>query len=422
MERQPRDRAPVFSVLRDGPFRTIWYVGSLHELARRMELLVLSLLILEVTDSYLQLLLILAFNNLPRLLISLFSGLIADRISRQRILFVSQMANTATAAAVLSLMIYDFELIRPWHIFLAIAIQGAAKAVEDPSRRTAIFDIVGERRLVIALSLDVISNTAGKMVGPALGGLLVATVGFSGTYWFVLGVHLLNMWLVTRLSIPNVQGEYEIEPVLQSLGRAIGFAFRTPVLMGLLCVTIIMNALAFPVQQFIPAIGRDSFHVGAALVGLLAAAEGFGQLVGAALMSLTRNVQYHGRVFVIGSMAVLVMAVLFVWSPWYTLAFIILTLSGVGQSGFSTMQSAITMLAAPQAMRGRMMGLLSLCIGVGTVLGAIEMGKAAAVFSIQGAISANVAAAAVLMVPALMLTPLLRRTLTQPPPARAARV
>ena len=147
--------------------------------------------------------------------------------------------------------------------------------------------------------------------------------------------------------------------MVRSLVVSINYALHSPVLKGLLYITILMNALVFPVQQFIPAIGRDHLGVGATLVGLLLAAEGIGQLAGAGLMSLTRSVRYHGRVFVFGSLGVMLMVLLFVWSPWYGLAFALLAIGGLGQSGFSTMQSAITMLAAPPDMRGRMMGLLS---------------------------------------------------------------
>jgi MFS family permease len=187
----------------------------------------------------------------------------------------------------------------------------------------------------------------------------------------------------------------------------------------MLYVTIVMNAMAFPVQQFIPAIGRDHLGVGATLVGLLVAADGFGQLAGAGLMSMTNGVRYHGRVFVAGSVAVMVLTILFVWSPWYALAFALLAVGGLGQSGFSTMQSAITMLAAPQGMRGRMMGLLSFCIGVGTPLGGLEMGALAAAFTIQIAISANILVGLVLIIPVLALTPLVSRPLIQPAPATA---
>ena len=399
MQPLPRDRSPLSSVLAHSQFRALWCVGTLHEFARRMELLVLSWLILQVTDSYFQLGLVLFFNNVPRPLLALFSGIVADRVNRQLVLFVSQVATTLTALVVLGMLFYDISIVKPWMVYCAILQQGASRALEDPSRRTAILDVVGEARLVNALSLDVISHTAGKMAGPILGGVLLDTVGFSGAYVFVIVVHLVNLGIVARLSVPPVVQTLRREPVLQSLGVAIRYAVASPALAGMLYVTIIMNALVFPIQQFIPAIGRDHLHVSATLVGLLVAADGFGQLAGAGLMAMRRQVMYHGRIFVGGSIGITVTAIMFVWSPWYALAFCLLAVGGLGQSGFSTMQSAITMLAAPQNMRGRMMGLLSFCIGIGTPVGVLEMGYLASAFMLQGAISANLLAGLLLMLP-----------------------
>jgi predicted MFS family arabinose efflux permease len=302
-------------------------------------------------------------------------------------------------------------------VFTAIALQGATKSVEDPSRRTAILDIVGEGRLVNGLSLDVMSNTFGKMIGPIWGGVLLVAVDFSGAYVFIVAVHLLNMWMVTQLKIPRHSSNQQTESVWRALGVAIGFTRHSPNLLGLLYVTLVMNALGFPVQQFIPAIGRDFLGVGPVLVGLLTAADGFGQLTGAGFMTMTRNVRYHGRVLVLGSMAVLTTFFLFVWSPWYALTFIVLAMGGLGQSGFSTMQTAIALLAAPQEIRGRMMGLLSFCIGVGTPLGGFEMSLATTVFSVQTAISANVFVGLLLMLPTIAYTRLLWRPLTRLSPA-----
>ena len=403
----------LWPVLRNADFRVIWYVGSLGEFGRRMELLVLSWLILQLTDSYFQLGLVLAFNNLSRPLVSMFTGYIADRFHRGRILLVSQAINVLTTATLLTLIAYDFDLIRPWHVFGAVFIQGLVKAIEDPSRRTAIFDIVGQRRLVNALSLDVISNNLGKMAGPIVGGVLLATSGFTGAYSFLLVVHFANLALMTRLRIPNYQGPAHIEPVLRSLKVAVGYAWRSPALVGLFYITIVMNALAFPFQQFIPAIGRDHLGVGVTLVGLLVAADGFGQLAGAGIMAISRDLRYHGRVYVLGSLGVLAMGMIFVWSPWYALTFGLLTLGGIAQSGFSTMQSAVTMLATPHDMRGRMMGLLSVCIGAGTPLGALEMGAVAAAVSIQWAIALNAFAGLLLLLPAIALTPLPWKPLSQ---------
>ena len=423
----PRRDAPVFSVMKDRDFRAIWYVGSLRELSRRMELLVLSWLILQATQSPFQLGLVLVFNNLPRPALSLFTGFIADRFDRWRILMASQIINTLVAAVLLGLIVAD--AIEAWHVFSAVFLQGATKALEDPSRRTGILDIVGERRLVNALSLDNISNTAGKMAGPLLGGIMidtsgplisgmvggvsVETGGFVGAAGLILLVHLADLAVMTRVRIPRKERTATLEPVWQSLGNGVRYALATPLLWGMLYVTIIMNALAFPLQQFIPDIGANNLGVGAALVGLLVAGEGLGQLIGAGGMALTRNLERHGLVFVLGSTAVLIMGILFVWSPWYMLAFMVLILGGIGQSGFGTMQSTITMLAAPPEMRGRMVGLMSVCIGIGTPLGGLALGILAESFGTSQAVTINALAGLALLVPSLVLTPLAWRPTRQ---------
>ena len=273
---------------------------------------------------------------------------------------------------------------------------------------------MGPQRLVIALSLDVLTFTSGKIAGPLLAGIVLATLGFQGAYIFVLVIHLANLGLVTQLKIPQSPGNPNREPVWRSLAVGVRYALGSRELLGVMYVTIIMNALAFPVQQFVPAVGRDNLHVGIGLVGLLVAAEGLGQLAAADALAISRNQGSRGAVFVLGSMLVLVTALLFAWTPWYVLALLVLAVGGMGQASFGTMQSAITMLAAPPEMRGRMMGVLSQCIGVGTILGALEMGLVANLFGIQWSISGNVMAGIVLMGPVLVFSQLVRRSTEEP--------
>ena len=414
MQLQPTGRAPVFSVLQNRDFRALWCVGGLAEIARWMELMVLSWLVLQATDSPFQLGLVLVFNNVPRPFLSMFTGFVAERFSRHLLLIAAQSVNILAASALLFLIVAD--LIEPWHVFIAVFAQGVGRAFEDPARRTGLLDIVGERRLVNAMSLDVISNTAGKMVGPFLGGILLDTVDFRGAYVALIAVHLLSLtMLVVWVRIPLLESPSVGEPMWRSLALAIRFALHSPTLLGLLYVTIVMNAMAFPVRQFIPAIGRDHLEVSATLVGLLLSAESIGQMAGAAVMALTRNLQHLGRVYVIGSLIVLSTAALFSWSPWYGLAFILLAIGGIGQAGFSILQSTITLLATPPEMRGRMMGLLSVCIGAGTPLGTLEMG-ALATLSTKWSISGNALLGLLLLLPILGLGPLVRRPVTQPRP------
>ena len=244
------------------------------------------------------------------------------------------------------------------------------------------------------------------MVAGWFQGVSEETGAFVGAAGLILLVHVADLVLMTRVRIPNKARSATFEPVWRSLGNGVRYALSTPLLWGMLYVTIIMNALAFPLQQFIPDIGANSLGVGATLVGLLVAAEGLGQLAGAGAMALTRDLQRHGLVFLVGSTAVLIVGILFVWSPWYMLAFAVLLLGGIGQSGFGTMQSTITMLAAPAEMRGRMVGLMSVCIGIGTPLGALAIGIMAENVGTPWAITVNALAGLGLLLPSLIFTPL----------------
>ena len=411
----PGIRGTAVDLMRERDFRLIWSVGILAEFGRRNEILVWSLLILEVIEApaaYLMLLWV--FNNLPRPFVSSIAGYIADRFPRQRVMLLMQASNVVSVAGLLALMLYSLESLQSWHIFVVAFIQGTTKAIEDPSRRTGIFDIAGRERLVNAMSLDVIAQNVGKMIGPVVGGLLIEFGGYPAAYIFLLFVHADNLLLISRVRIPEVSLRAALPPIWRGMANAFGFAWKTEVLVGMLTITIVMNAWAFPLQQFIPAVGTDLLVVGPSLVGLLVAADGFGHLAGAAMMASTRGIRFHGRYFAFGSIFVLLVSAAYVWSSWYAAAFALLLVSGLGQAGFSTMQSSIMMLVSPPAMRGQMMGLLSFCIGVANLLGALEIFFVVSILTLQQTISLHALAALALLVPAIAFTPLVRRPLAQP--------
>ena len=416
-----RPTSPMLEVLGNPRFRAIWYVVNVAELTRWMELLVTSVLVYSLTDSALMLGLVLGFENLPRPIFSPFTGIIADRFDRKKI-WVSSMVIKLGAGAALFLLLFSGN-IAPWHVFAAMLAQGISRALEDPARRTAIFDIVGERRVVNALSIDSMSGTMGRMLGPFAGGFLIEHVGYfwphypgyTWAYVAVVTMHVAALLMAIRVVIPRVEREWRVEPIWNSLGDVVRAAFSHRQLMGMLFITIMINGLAFPARQFVPAIGRDHLNVGETLVGVLAASESIGQLVTAVILASVGSIRYHGRIFAIGAFSVMITSTIFVWSPWYAATFAILVLSGIGLSCFGTMQGAITMRSSPPEMRGRMVGLQSLCIGIGTPPGVLLMGWLGDVIGIQTSVTLNALVCIAISVPALFLTPLVTRP-SQPPP------
>ena len=373
-----------------------------------MELLVLILLIREITGSYFQLGLLAVFLNAPRPALSLFSGVIADRLDRRLIMVTAHACYFGVAAVILLLLAAG--AIQPWHVFAVVFLQGLAKVLEDPSRRTAMFDLVGAERIANAVALESMTSTIGKIAGPITAGILIAATSFTGAYVVLTVLDLAALLLLVRLRLPHRgQGSGPQLAVWQSLGEGIGYALSNRMVLGVLLISMVMNAMVLRIQEFIPVIASDHLLVGPFLVGLLTSSEGIGNLIGASIISVKGNIRHHGRLFVAGSlvMASLVLAV--TWSPWFAVSFAILLLAGIAHAGFSTMQSTILLLASPAGIRGRIVGVNSLTNGAAQIVGPLEIGAIADALGITFAIGLNAGLALLLILPMVILTPLIWR-------------
>ena len=399
---------PTLVVLQNPNFRLMWAARWVHEISRRMELLVLGYLIYELTNSAFQVALISAFLNGPRPPLSLVAGMLADRLDRWRILTGIHTFYLLVASGLLALLL--LELIQPWFVFLAILLQGTAKVLDDPTRRAALFDLAGQDRIVHAMSLETITNNVGKILGPIAGGLLIAFYGFSGAYMVLVALDLVAAALMFKLRLPKAAVVVGRDMAfLQGIKSGISHSFSNKFVLGVLTISLVMNGMVLPLQYFIPVIATEVLKVGPALGGVIGAAEGIGTLMGAVILGTRRNFTFHGRYFAIGAMIVAVGVAAVAWSPWFLVSFLLLFGAGVGQSGFSTMQSTILLLSSPAEMRGRIMGSQGLVNGLGHLVGGVEIGAIASAFTISIAIGINAGVGLLLMLPVLMLTPLVKR-------------
>jgi len=401
-------RLPAFDVLKSGDFRTLWTVKAVNEISRRMELLALGYLVLRMTDSPFQVGLIAVFLNLPRPFFSLFAGLVADRLDRRQVLIGVHAIYTVISTVLLLLLVMG--AVEPWHVFIAIFLQGSAKVLDDPSRRTAIFDLAGRERLASAMSLETINNNSGKIAGPLIGGVLIASTGFVGSYAAILALDAVSLLMISRLKLPHRPlGEGTPVQVWRSLREGLGHSMSNRMVLGVLSMSLIMNSLVFPIQYFIPVIANDLLMVGPTLGGLLGSAEGVGNFLGGIILAVRRDIGQYGRVFAIGALLVAVMVALVAWSPWFAVSFFLLLLGGLGQAGFSTMQSTILLLESAPEMRGRTMGAQGVVNGMGHLVGGTEIGAIASAFGISIAIGLNAGVGIFLILLVMVLTPLIKR-------------
>ncbi len=379
----------------DHGYLRLWISNFLSYTPRWMQMTLLAWLTLELTNSPWLVALVGFFSTMPMLVLGLFGGVLADRCNRLRLLVGLQVAN------VLGSMFLTMTLltgtVQVWHGYLMIAVAGASWALGMPSRRALIIDLLGTSGLTNAVALDSVGMNGSRMLGPALGGALIAMIGITGgfivtTVSYTLGLILLMTLRVRQAEMPTRQPQ----SVVRNLVEGFRYIGQSPAMMADVCITIILNFLLFPYMQMVPVLARDVLHVGPTLMGLLQSAEGFGALVGSMTLASIASIRYHGRYFVGGSTLGLLMLIMFSISEWYVVSFPVLFLLGMGTACFGTMQATIPMLTASPEMRGRTLGVISLAIGAGP-LGSLVLGAVADVVSPVFAIRAHACVGVILL-------------------------
>jgi predicted MFS family arabinose efflux permease len=404
-------KVPDWSVLQHRDFRLLWAAGGVSTACRWMEVAVLGWLILELTNSPWEVALVGVCRSAPMLAFGLFSGLIADRMNRWSILLLAQTGSALVTFALLALLL--LQRTQPWQVFLGTFILGCGTILDLPSRRSLIYDLVGPQHLVSAMSLETVNNTVGKFLGPLMGGVAIALSGFQGVYLLLLLAYLSTIGLIVQMRAAIGRPLTRAQPVWQSLASGVHYALHQRILLGVLGTTFIMNAMAFSYVQLLPVVARDHLRVGPGWMGLLASADGLGTLIGVLLIAALGSIEQPGRIFLLGSCLELVSLVAFALSPWYGLSCALLLVVGVGNAGFSTMQSTLILLAVAPSMRGRALGIMGLCIGA-TPLGLLELGALAEIVQAPAAIGFNAGAALVFLLLIIALTPLLSGPMASP--------
>ena len=393
----------------------MWAAGGLDNTGRWMDVVVMGLLVLELTDSAFQVALLFVFRWVPMLAFALISGMVADRANRWAIMMVSRMVAVTTTGAVLVLVLAD--AVEPWHVFIASFFLGGLFVLEFPSRRSLIYDLVGSDRIVSAMSLETINSTLGRFMGPFLAGLLIELTDFSGTYIVLMVVYIVAFVLILVMKGRGPVRAPSPYAFWSTVSRGFKYSLNNSVIRSVLLITLIMNAMAFSVESLFPVVAKNHLGVGPGLTGILISAQAIGSLAAASVIASLAVIRYHGRIFALGLVLQLISLLLFALSPWYPVSFLMLMLAGLGAAGYSTMQSTIILISSEPEMRGTALGMLGQCIGVAAV-GGLAVGVVANYFSAQAAVAMSVSLGLLLLIPVLSFSPLLRGPIS--PPAESA--
>jgi MFS family permease len=302
---------------------------------------------------------------LPMGLFGAFLGAAAEMIERRTSLILVILMMLGTSAA-LFLLAWAGAL-QVWHLALASFLNGLAWATDNPVRRVMLGEVVGAERMGKAMSIDVGANNASRMLGPSLGGLIYAGVGIEGIFALGVAFYLTALGSAFAVSYRNREAAAPAGAMLGRIAEGLRLVRRDRRLIGTLLVTIIYNVFGWPFTSMIPVIGQDRLGLGPQGIGVLASMDGVGAFAGAVILAIWLKPRFYKLVYVGGVAAYAVMLTVFALVPYPSVAGAALLATGLGGAGFAIMQATLVYLAAPAEMRSRVLGVLSVCIGVGPV-------------------------------------------------------
>jgi MFS family permease len=391
-----RPRLAPLETFRSPAYRRLWSASVLWNQARWMDRIVLGWVVLEMTNSSWDLAVLEALRWTPLLMFGIAGGIVADRVDRRWVLISAQtlgMSVCLVTAGLLALGLFNFGLAA-----LVTFLLGLQWAVDWPTRRALIPDLVGRELTVNAVALEAVSMNLTRIVGPLTAGALVAYLNAAAAFLFMASLYVVEILLLKSLKMPaDTRGaQIGTGSMWRYLLEGFDSIRASQPILGVMLISVFMNILVFPYQQLLPVFARDNLHVDAVGLGALSAAAGAGSVLGATSIAMTRRIPHSGFLFWAGSCMMSVCLVGFAASGSFAVALVLLAFSGLGQAAFASLQTTIVLSSATDQLRGRAMGALTLAIG-STPFGSLEIGAASVALGAPLAVALNAGLSAVLV-------------------------
>ena len=343
----------TFSALAIANFRLFFFGQSTSLIGTWMQSVAQSWLVFTVTHSAAAIGFVLALQTLPVLLLAPYGGVIADRVDKRRFLIVLQSL-MGVQALVLGILVVTHSVMF-WEICVLALVLGLNNCFETPTRQAFMLEMVGSEHLRNAVSLNSTMVNAARVVGPAVAGLLIATVGV-GVCFLINAVSFVAV--VYSLTSMNPKALRPSPPTQRARGQlraGLRYVGGEPRLWVPLLMAGIVGMLAWEFQVTLPVVAKQTFGGNAATYGFLTAAMGFGAVIGG-LFTATRGrtglrtMTFAATGFGVGMLCVAL-------APTLVIGFVAMAVTGFAAICFMATGNATLQLEATPSMRGRVMSL-----------------------------------------------------------------
>ncbi|HEY9405699.1 MAG TPA: MFS transporter [Pyrinomonadaceae bacterium] len=337
----------------------LFYGGQLISLTGTwMQIVAQSWLVYRLTGSAATLGFVAFAGQIPGFLLAPVGGTVADSFSRHRILITTQTLAMllAFALAVLTLT----GTVAVWHVYVLAALLGVVNAFDIPSRQAFVADLVGREDLVNAIALNSSMINGARLVGPAMAGLLVATIG-EGWCFFVNALSYVAVIAgLVRMRVERHERSAERRSPVRRVIEGFSFVGRTGPIRALIILLGLVSLFGMPYTVLMPVFADRILHVGAGGLGMLLGAAGVGAMCAALLLLARRGVRGMGRWVAFSSAGFGASLVLFSQLRNFRLAVAVLVFVGFSMIIQIASSNTLVQAMSPDALRGRVMAVYSM--------------------------------------------------------------
>ena len=364
----------TFKALRHRNFQ-LFFTGQLISLTGSwMQSVAFSWLVLVLTNSALYLGLVGALQTLPVLLFSFLAGVVADHTSKLRLMFITQTSLLLLALA-LGLLV-DLQLIKIWDLCLIVFLSGTVMAFDIPARQAFIVQLVGKPDLPNAIALNSSLFNATRVMGPAVGGVVIAAMGMANCFYLNAASFLAVLLALALLKLPLSQPA-PWTPLWHAWKELGDYLWTRRELRLILLLMTLVAVLAMPYYVLLPMLARNTLGAGPSGFGILMGASGLGAFLGG--LTLARRLQSNPPMpsFLMGQALFFLGVVGLGLCGSYYAALVFMFITGFGMVTQLSTGNSLLQLNVPDELRGRLMSLFGLIVMGFAPLGSLIYGVAA---------------------------------------------
>ena len=403
-------RGQTFSSFKNRVYR-LYYGGMLGQMAAmNMQMMARGLLVWRLTGSALILGGMSLANALPMLFLSLFGGVIADRVQKKYVLLAGQASSGIVSLAIaLSLTLGYLSTERAgswWILVVASLFQGTIMGLMMPSRQAIIHEIVDEEQLMNAISLNVMGMNSLRLLAPALTGFLIDAFDFAAVYYVMTGAYLVAVVFISLMPLTGTM-VLRGKGALADIKEGVKYIRHETAIILILLFTLFSVVLSMPYIFLMPIFADDILKVGASGMGILISVSGIGAIISSLILASLPN-KKRGLILLASGLILGISLTGFAFSSTWNLSLLLIAFVGMGQAGRMTLGNTLLQYYVEDEYRGRVMAVYMMEFGL-TSFGTFAAGALTETFGVEWTLGGFASVLAIISVLGIVFVPRIRK-------------